>query len=495
MRFARHLLQRLRKDDGGFSLVFLATILVLLLGMAGFATDLGWIYLNTVRTQNAVDAAALAGVVNLPGFDPAPDAEAAARANGYDPGGADTLTLLANADNQLHAELSTSIEPFFMKIFGFTHFDITRQATAEYVKPVPLGSPSNCFGGGNKIPDGTCTGEEDFWAAVSGRRSRVEDGDPYSTLCNINAPGPSCSSANPNYARAGAYQGYYYGVDVPNGTTSLNVSIFDAGFRQRNPIGSQTGDSLLVFGGDTDINTTFSLYPPDTTPLIPQDHGAAICSINLNPGSPGTIWDWTSLCGGISNPTPGIWLVHVETTNNSSGSNNFAIKATGNPTSPQVFGINDMSIWSNNLSGASELYLAEIGEEHAGKKLELAFYDAGDANGESWYYVKDPFGNVPTCSWTVWDYRWPLPSATQVSNDSGACQWQTQVPGGTGSGVYNKEWIVATIDLPDDPADMCYESGDPKDDCFWKMDLDLSQPTERTTWQARVIGNPVRLLP
>ena len=211
-----------------------------------------------------------------------------------------------------------------------------------------------------------------------------------------------------------------------------------------------------------------------------------------NPATGGSIWNWNQLCSTQASPTPGIWLVHVETTNNSSGSNNFAIRAEGSP-DPRVYGINDMSIWSNNLSGASELFLAEIGEEHAGKKLELAFYDAGDANGESWYYVKDPFGNVPTCSWTVWDYRWPLPSASQVGSGSGQCQWQTQVPGGTGSGVYNKQWIVATIDLPDDPADMCNESATYP--CYWKMLLDLSQPTERTTWQARVIGNPVHLLP
>lgn len=487
----RQVVRRLRNEEDGFSLVWLAIILVLLLGMAGFATDLGWIYLNTIRTQNAVDAAALAGVVNLPGFDPAPDAEAAARANGYDPGGADTLTLTPTADNRLHAQLSTSVDPFFMKVFGFTHFDITREATAEYVKPVPLGSPSNCFGGGDKIPGGSCAGgEEDFWAAVSGRRSRVEDGDPYSTECNINAPGPTCSSSNPNYARAGSYHGYYYGVDVASGTTSLSVAIFDAGFQQRNPIGSQTGDSILANGGFTNVDTRFTLYQPDTTPLIPQDNTQVECSLNFNPGSPGSIWDWTSLCGTITNPTPGIWLVHVETTNNSSGSNNFAIRANGNPSNPRVYGINDMSIWSNNLSASSELYLAEIGPEHAGKKLQLAFYDAGDANGESWYYVHDPNGNVPTCSWTVWTYQWPLPSASQVGSGSGQCQWQTQVPGGTGSGVYNKQWIVAIIDLPDDPAAMCNGS-----DCYWKMLLDLSQPTERTTWQARVIGNPVRLVP
>jgi hypothetical protein len=138
-------MRRLFKREEGFTLAWLAMILFLLLAMAGFGTDLGWIYLNSVRTQNAADAAALAGVVNLPGFDPAPDAESAARANGYDPGGADTLALTPTAENELHAELSTSIEPFFMRVLGFTQFDITRESTARYIKPVPLGSPSNCF--------------------------------------------------------------------------------------------------------------------------------------------------------------------------------------------------------------------------------------------------------------------------------------------------------------------------------------------------------------
>jgi hypothetical protein len=488
--------RNLRSEDGGFSLVWLAIILVLLLGMAGFATDLGWIYLNTVRTQNAVDAAALAGVVNLPGFDPAPDAEAAARANGYDPGGADTLSLTPNADNQLHAELSTSVEPFFMKVFGFTHFDITRDATAEYVKPVPLGSPSNCFGGG---ATSACPSSEDFWAAVSGRHTRLEDGDPYSTQCDLNSGGGgggvSCTTGNPNYQRAGAYGGYYYGVEVDGSMTDLRVLLFDAGYDERG-IGNQTGDSNFSPGGGPDVYTTFELYPPDTTPLIPNDHltGGPICSVSYNPGAMSSIWNWTQLCGTIANPVDGIYLVHVESTNPSAGSNNFAIRATATGGTPKVYGINDMSIWSNDFVGASELYLAEIVEEHAGKKLELAFYDAGDANGQSWYYVKTPFGNTATCSYTVWTADWPLPSATQVgSGGPGPCQWETQTATGSGSGVYNKEWIVATIDLPDDPADMCDETKTYP--CYWKMLLDLHEPTERTTWQARVIGNPVRLLP
>ena len=46
------------------------------------------------------------------------------------------------------------------------------------------------------------------------------------------------------------------------------------------------------------------------------------------------------------------------------------------------------------------------------------------------------------------------------------------------------------VAVPDDPADMCNGSN-----CFWSMDLQLANPSERTVWTARVIGNPVRLLP
>jgi hypothetical protein len=159
----------------------------------------------------------------------------------------------------------------------------------------------------------------------------------------------------------------------------------------------------------------------------------------------------------------------------------------GSGTTPRVFGINDMSIWSNVLVANSQLYIAEIDEIHAGKKLELQFFDPGDATEDSYMTLLSPNGPV-NCSWTVWNHDL---SAQSKPPGSGACTWQTTVAAlAPNHRVYNEQWIVALIDLPDDPDDMCNGS-----DCFWKMELDLSQPTERTTWRARVIGNPVRLVP
>ena len=80
------------------------------------------------------------------------------------------------ADNKLHAELRTSIEPFFLKVLGFDQFNITREATSEYIKPVPLGNPNNCFG---------APAVGDSWAAISSQFIHKEHGDPYSTQCRV----------------------------------------------------------------------------------------------------------------------------------------------------------------------------------------------------------------------------------------------------------------------------------------------------------------------
>jgi hypothetical protein len=115
----------------------------------------------------------------------------------------------------------------------------------------------------------------------------------------------------------------------------------------------------------------------------------------------------------------------------------------------------------------------------------------------SWYSVLDPFGNTPNCIWDVLDHN----GSPISTGNTGPCSWQTtdesQTDPETGGPlrVFNERWINAIIDLPSDPALMC-NPGLPADrQCYWKMDLNLSDPNERTTWRIRVIGNPVRLIP
>jgi hypothetical protein len=212
------------------------------------------------------------------------------------------------------------------------------------------------------------------------------------------------------------------------------------------------------------------------------------CSVTFAPDTGANQDSWYTLCTLNGSLTPGIYVLHVTTSGVGIASNHYSVFAdTTTGTTPRVYGINDMSIWSNDLVQNSQLYIAEIDDIHAGKKLELQFYDPGDADDDSFMTLLSPNGPV-NCSWTVWNHN--LTSQTQ-SPGSGPCTWQTtDTSRGSDPRVYNEQWIVAVIDLPDDPADMCNGS-----DCFWKMELDLSLPTERTTWRARVIGNPVHLIP
>ena len=490
---------RQRPKDEGITLVWLALTLVLLIGMAGFGTDLGWLFLNTSRAQKAVDAAALAGVVNLPGFPnlAEEDAEDAARANGYDPDGADTLIVTPLDEDRLHAELQTQVDTFFLKVLGFDHFDISREATAEYVKPVPLGSPNRCFG--QDPTGGFCTANiNDFWGAVSAPFTLKEDGDPYSTNCVVNSSASSCTSSNPTFSRGpGGYDGYYYAVDVPIGSSDLTVSIYDARFDERpNYPNIESADARFNPGGagNPGVTTHFQLHDVDTSPSDPTDNPSlGGCSFdltpNVDPSSSPQKNAWSTLCS-IGSPTPGLYMLHVWSSGVGSGSNQYSVAAaTSSSPQPQVYGINDMSIFSNRLTSASQLYLAEISEDHAGKKLELEFFDAGDAQGFSQMSVRDPFGNMPAdCTWKVWNHD----QTSQLGSGSG-CSWVTSDP--PTIQLFNNQWIVAVIDLPNDPEAMCDESKSVELQCFWHMDLDLSEPNERTTWRARVIGNPVRLIP
>src|SRR5438445_6841281 len=54
-------------DDRGQTLAIVALMLTALFGFTGLVADIGWYELNMVRVQHAADAAALAGVVYLPG--------------------------------------------------------------------------------------------------------------------------------------------------------------------------------------------------------------------------------------------------------------------------------------------------------------------------------------------------------------------------------------------------------------------------------------------
>ena len=69
MRLHQRLVDRYRstyEGERGAALVLSAMVLVILMGMAAFAVDYGWIAYNRLEVRKAAEAAALAGVVHMP---------------------------------------------------------------------------------------------------------------------------------------------------------------------------------------------------------------------------------------------------------------------------------------------------------------------------------------------------------------------------------------------------------------------------------------------
>lgn len=516
------------KNDDGVALPFIAAMLVLLLGMAAFAVDLGWIYLNGARLQRAADSSALAGVVYLPADVAGASANAVngANANGWNVGsvngssiggGPDELSYRQLADNRLEVTLRAAIPTFFLKVVGFDDFSLSRTATAEYVKPVPIGSPNEEFGASNNL-----------WASINGRWTAWMQGDPFNTRCdwsrgynqgdcidssnaarNAHWPNPHPAPAvgdidsntnplNPQFDG----RGYAYGVEVQENRTSLQVELYDPRFRRPNNNGcgnTNTGDcDRLTFGPPTPNNgtaygptTTYTLYYPDGTPLDPYDNSTVVpgCTRTFSPttnsGSSG-VNEWVNLCSSsVANPDAGIHVLRV-TANDGTGSNQYGVRAVTQgpgPNTPRVYGINYVSIYTNQDSSTSTLYLAEIDPIHAGKVLELRFFDAGEDDASASFTIQRPGGATATCQWESEDGQ---------SGGPGGCAITTTVfQSGDWRPRFNAQWLTVQVEIP---SDYNCDITDPLA-CWWQVSINNSEPHDRTTWAARIIGNPVRLVP
>ena len=466
--------QRITAGERGAALVWVAGSMVALLAMTALAVDLGWYYLNSARLQRAADSAALAGVMHLPSSpaNATTDAESAARVNDF---ASATVTGAVLSDNRYAVTLDVDVPMFFASVVGINSLPLERTATAEYVKPVPMGSPFNSFGYGYDSA-------QNFWAAIQAPYTAKEHGDPYATRCITASGSGTCSGNNPDYRSTG----YYYGIDVPSGKSYLDVEAYDFPFYDRGSASTQTGDLDGLTGTASGGPIMHAqLYAPDSTPLDPSDNVSlgSGCSWSINPeSSSGTYKNqWRRLCR-VNNPTPGIYILRVWTTGNGGGSNHYGLRSlTSGSQNSRVYGINDMSVFTNDVTGTgtARVYLAEISPVHAGKKLELRFFDPGEGSGNAYMTVKNPAGTIPNCSWSATNE-----AGSQTASGSGQCRIQTTV---SGSARFNGQWVTATINIP--ASYTCTTN------CWWTMDLQLNTPHDRTTWEARVIGNPVRLIP
>ena len=224
-------------------------------------------------------------------------------------------------DHQFSVSVTSPINTFFLRVFGQNTITMTRQATAEYVLPVPIGSPLNQFG---------FSPFSGYWASISAPYLERGNGDLYATKCIDSASPSSCNSSNPLYRS----DGYWYAIDLPSGSSGLMIDIYDAGFYNRS-LTVETGDYDYGSGSTADLR--YSFYAPDLTPLIHTDNPPASCSsgwagsdgiwdVDPEDTSPNTKNQWYSFCD-IAATTPGRYILQVETLGTGEAINQYALRA------------------------------------------------------------------------------------------------------------------------------------------------------------------------
>ena len=499
----RAMLRSLRSGDSGIALVQLALTAIVIMLFTAFAVDLGWFFLNANKIQRAADAAALGGVVYMPDDSPIgiDRAERVAAANGYidgDDGAA--LVIVPQPDgkqNQLEVTVTDTVDTFFLKVIGRDTQTISRTGRAEYIRPLPMGSPQSRFG--NDGADGIdCSGPDPcFWANIHGPFTNTGMGDAFSPYCRYGTGyGANNDSGCPEGQDHRSSRGYVYGVD--HGGGAFAVQMQSGAFEAYLPSQSggnnvRTGDNYSWCGGPcpelTGPRTLVRVYRPDPTPLT-LDPAGVICSQVLDPvpqPDPITDFDWTTVCS-VAAPEPGLYTVEVSVLDDptdpgdNAGLNRYSIRATGGA---KLSALGDMSIY-NNITGTTEFFLAQVSDAYAERTFVVELYDPGDAQSGVTNIIKlrGPDGTTWTggCSVSIRpaltaDFvpLYTVPSGSDCSIDA------TRP-----ANNYDGDWLRIEVDLP-----TSYSCAG----CWWKVRYEYSGSTsDTTTWRAFISGSPVRLV-
>lgn len=222
------------RRDGGFAMVMFGMLLVPLLLMVGLAVDVGAWYNRASDIQKAADAASLAGVVWLPDEVKAREvALQTAAKNGFD--NADPyITVIAEKSTKAPRRLKVTIRDervgsFFYQSLSGKEIDMTRDSFAEYVTPVPMGSPRNFFGLGTvleayPVPDMPA---EYLYQSVNPYCTDKVNGDRYQSMSS----GGRCDSSklNSEYRDTG-YEMYIEAL--PTRSSDIEVRLYDARYNE-----------------------------------------------------------------------------------------------------------------------------------------------------------------------------------------------------------------------------------------------------------------------
>jgi hypothetical protein len=502
--------------DGGYVLATMGLVLIPLMLFTAFAVDVGGWYARGAKLQRAADAAALAGAARMPDFNAA-EAQAlvAAQLNGVvDNATIDIDVNQGSNDRQLRVTITDRNVQRFLSSIVLQNMTIKRSSIAEFVLPVPLGSPDYYFGS-DPFPVGPFT-EPGLWGNIHGEQTDNQKGDRYAAGCR-NTGEAGCATKNTEHVGS-----YLYSIDVPAGSPTIDVEIFDAGIFERQNEQTETGDTN--YGTQTAQTTTWELFHRDNTPIDASDNielhtmasggpSAERCSTDpgrwvipqgANYGATPTAAQaavattyrqkWVRICRKTS-AQPGRYYLRVTSSGNGNSANRYSVRVrSSSATKPRLSAYQNMSMFNNDLGSNPSFYLAQVDPVHKGKTLIVNLYDPGEIGvPNARMVVQKPHATttaVISTSCKVSVYNNPTDNDPVNATPTTYSPCSIPTTNGTGGGLYAGRLLKIEVDLG-----TTYTCAT----CWWKVTYDLGanplgNPADTTTWSAAIKGDPVHLI-
>ncbi|NNF54861.1 MAG: hypothetical protein HKN03_10510 [Acidimicrobiales bacterium] len=517
----------LRPRQGGYVLATTALMLIPLMVFAAFAVDVGGWYVSADEAQRAADAAALAASVRAPhAANVQAEAVRVAALNGVvdqpDGPGADGKPqypqVVSKVLNSATVEVRITVE-------GESHFGqvvmdsipIERYAVAELTRPLPMGQPTSALGTG---VDSVYPGEtNNFWLNIHRPSTTRGNGG----LLEADNDG----NGGPNPWNAAEPDGYLFGVDIPNDGQSYDLEVRLTCFDE-----ASGGVRLNLHVPDTTNTPNFIRDNITSPPYSSQDFFQQNCGATPYVfGAAEESAVWQKVATNIQTAAVGDWLLqarHVidpatvgatpyqrtlyslRVVNTSSGTPHCSVIASA--TCATVRPINWLGIFTDDgmfvdgggslgVAKKIELYLAEVGPENYRSTLRVNMFDTADGIDEVRFLMppKDAASSDPALN-----QRYYAPLDWEIVDDSlnpvgspGAGNYRNcaqldciRYPSGQDRTWFNNKIVQVEIDLSQVPGGYSCTT-----DCWVKVEYTVSGTIgETTTWQANIIGDPLRLI-
>jgi len=222
----------------------------------------------------------------------------------------------------------------------------------------------------------------------------------------------------------------------------------------------------------------------DTIAMLPPATGIYRVKVSTQADQPASVgsngFALGARVGGSSGSTTAALPRCVNDANEAAGG------ITYDPSCPHVYAEKEMSVFANQGSATANFFLAEVSRANAGKTMIITLFDPGE--GGQTLQVLDPSGTPATFTWETvdGDTGWPQYSGSGTSLDISQTV-NPKLPDHQSASRFSDRKLELKISLPPDYS--------PTGTDWWKLSYHFAASvSDRTTWGARIIGNPVRLV-